>query len=195
MTRHPLDFYRTDYHFVEALLKYVNIRGKILECAAGDGAIVDPLRQAGHNVTSVDIDPNHRCNFYLDMTDPEDWAKLPKYDWVITNPPFCEATKMVPLAWKNCNVGIAMLLRITWLEACQNRFDFWSETSQNLEKIITFKVRSSFTGDGSTDKTGLAWYVYRKDHWLGTQIIPVDNSQKEQKLLGGTREQLESQIY
>lgn len=64
-----------------------DLRGKsVIEPAAGDGALVRPLRRAGASVLSCDIDPR------FDVDHAEDFFSLDppahKFDFCVMNPPY-----------------------------------------------------------------------------------------------------------
>lgn len=55
--RRGLDWFRTPAWATEALLAREKFPGAVWECAAGDGAMVDPIAAAGHRVVATDIHP------------------------------------------------------------------------------------------------------------------------------------------
>jgi methylase of polypeptide subunit release factors len=82
-----LDFYETPAVAVEALLKVETLPHRIWEPAAGRGAIVNVLREHGHDVVASDIADHgfplrFRRDFLLETEAPRG------VDAVITNPPF-----------------------------------------------------------------------------------------------------------
>lgn len=175
MARAELDFYPTPTKLTKALLNRVEIAGSILEPCAGDGAISNLFKANGYHVITNDIDPRHQCNHTLDASVPLSWMLLPRTDWIITNPPYGKAVnQIVPLAWEHCRVGMAMLLRGNWYEACSSRFKFWVASSPYLAQIVQFESRDSFTGDGKPDKVGVYWFVYRKNNRDNTRWIQVE---------------------
>lgn len=178
MTRRHLDQYFTPESATRALLDRVAIRGTVLECCSGDDAIKDELisylyPENGSTHVAVmwaltnDIDPTlSEADYHLDASLPESWKEFPEVDWVITNPPFSLAPKIVPLAFEHARVGIAMLLRKTYTEPCFDRQDWLVEHKDNFSNQI-FLPRISFTGNGKSDNVACDWYVWTKEKVSG----------------------------
>lgn len=159
------DFYPTARVLTEKLIEEVEIKGQVLEPCAGDGAIASLFNGSISNdlFPQADFEPDYT----FDSTDPESWEHWEAnggYDWVITNPPFNEASKILPLAWKYTQKGMAMLLRLSYLEPCDNRADWLKEYSDNLTNVIVFNPRPKFRKDTEgSDNVTVAWFVWRKD--------------------------------
>lgn len=184
MARRELDFYPTPAKLTQELLKRVDISGTIFECCAGDGAIAEAFTEnpKWEEITTNDIiyTPTKKIilDYKADATDPENWHQFEwQFDWIITNPPFTDAHIILPLAWNNCKVGMAMLLRLTYLEPTLNRGEWLQENSKYLTNLIIFgQPRPSFTADGKVDSCTTAWFVWRKEpqsapwNMPGTQI-------------------------
>ena len=157
--RRKNDFYETPPAFTRILLSdikdYIGIN--ILECCNGDGAISDILKKKGYNVATNDIDK--RADTDYDATKDALWTRYSgNVSWVISNPPFKSAPTIVKKAYHTARDGIAMLLRLTFLEPCQNRGDFLSQHPPNLIVL----PRHSFTGDGGVDSVTCAWFYWIK---------------------------------
>jgi len=203
MKRVKNDFYPTNSRLTELLLKHLEVERddefyrkrninsnnfiNILEPCAGQRHISKVLANKGYNVTSTDItdepDPEDE-NDVLDCTKERYWEfraisisrTCYMYDWVITNPPYKEAKKIIPLAYKYAKKGIAMLLRLSYLEPTKNRADFLKNTP--LTKLIIVNPRPRFRNDtNSTDSVTSAWFVWEKDltNVKNTQIIYETN--------------------
>jgi hypothetical protein len=146
--------------------------GSVLEPCSGDGAIVEPLKEEAR-ITSVrtnDLDRRFVADSHDDATDPRWWSSLPQHDWVITNPPFVDAHQIVPLACKHAKEGVAMLLRITYLEPCEGRAVWLAE---NPPDGLIVLPRISFTGDGSTDSATCAWMIWGFMDGAPIQVAPM----------------------
>lgn len=164
MARIENDYYPTPTALTMAMLDVLPpnyFEGTILECCAGDGAIA----RCFDTVIKTDIDPKWECSI-MDATRPRDWDLVENFypiDWVITNPPFNKATKILPLAWKHCAVGMAMLLRITYAEPCKDRRDWLSANSDHLRYFIPVNPRPKFRPDTKgSDSTTVAWLIWDK---------------------------------
>lgn len=169
MSRRVRDAYYTPTAAVHQLLANLEfpLAGTCLEGCSGEGAIASVLKVAGLEVITNDIDPNQPADYHLDVTQPESWQQLPQADWIITNPPYNKAPLIIPLAYEKARKGIIMLLRISWLEPCDNRVGWLADHLPN--KIISIP-RISFTGDRKTDTTSTPWYVWLKDETLRHQV-------------------------
>ena len=167
MTRKKHDFYPTPRWATETLLKLFPMAGIIGEPCSGAEDMADELRR--HNqIWTNDIDRSHQADSYHDLTDPASWAKLPECDWIVTNPPFNIAAAIVPAAYEKARLGIAMFLRLSYLEPCQNRAQWLAD--HPLTKLIVLP-RISFNGSGKTDSCTTAWMIWDKRDDAQTEII------------------------
>lgn len=158
--RQTNDAYYTPEWVTRALLKHEPIQGKVLEPCCGDGAIARVLRpQPGIEVTQSDIT---MADIFMprDATTDQFWNWYQGYDWVVTNPPFSVAHEIVPRAFESARVGIAMLLRLSYLEPAKGRGE-WLE-SHTLSHQIVVGPRIKFAGKGC-DTITVAWLIWRKD--------------------------------
>lgn len=160
MTRRPWDAYYTPESAVKTLLEHVNITGRVMECCSGEGAIALPLVGHGCSVVTNDLNPDMPSLLHRDATRVGWWEGLANpYEWVVSNPPFAVASQIVPLAHRYARVGIAMLLRLSWLEPCADRVEFLSQYPPTTLIVLP---RISFTGNGKTDSVTCAWMVWSK---------------------------------
>ena len=178
LARQPLDFYPTPSLLSWALLdlhSFVGWHGlpTVLEPCAGDGAISQVLQECGQFrlVDTADIDPGQPVRLTMDATDPGAWSRMARYDWVISNPPYKQASQILPLALDNCRVGMAMLLRLSYLEPCQDRAQWLAEHPP--AKLIVFNPRPKFradcTGSDSVTSAWFIWHQYGKR--AGTELV------------------------
>lgn len=161
--RRPLDFYPTPAWATRVLLdRLPQLRGRVLECCSGKGDISNALAER-NSVTVIENDIDVRCasDFHLDATDPLTWQRINEhagpFDWVVSNPPFSLAAKIVPRAQAYAVRGMAMLLRLSYLEPCMDRVE-WLQRHDEQSRVIVLP-RISFTGDGKTDSVTAAWLV------------------------------------
>lgn len=172
--RRQHDFYPTPEWATEELLRRVPLSGRILECCAGAGdmAKVLALSRRGE-VYCNDLDPETLWPEHHDATHRLSWAKYWNgLDWIVTNPPFNVAAEIVPLAYEHARAGIAMLLRLSYLEPVENRGSWLNEHPPT--KLIVLP-RISFTGDGKTDNVTCAWLVWDKTGLLSQEIVIAEN--------------------
>ena len=106
--RQPDDFYRTPAWCVRRLMEAsppLRHGARVLDAAAGDGAIVRALRSMcpGVSITAVEFEERHRGDLERDAdevlcsqdflrTDPE-WVR--EFDFVIANPPYRLAQEFI----------------------------------------------------------------------------------------------------
>jgi hypothetical protein len=137
----------------------------ISEPCAGEGNIVRRLEELGglaNGVDGNDIDAKYNWGTMWDATDPKApmWTNRPRYDWVVTNPPFSAAIPIIDNALKNVRVGVAVILRLSFLEPTRDRDDWWKKNGEKLVDLIVFgSPRPRYVGKG-TDFVTTAWFVF-----------------------------------
>lgn len=160
--RRKMDWYPTPDWATEELLRRVPIMGDILEPCIGDGAMARVLDRRGV-VYGNDIDRSRTASFYGDATDRDLWQMIKdamgRIDWVVTNPPFNVAAKIIPLAYEYAFEGIAMMLRLSYLEPTEER-GAWLNAYPPTSMIVLPRI--SFTGNGKTDNVTCAWMIWDK---------------------------------
>lgn len=168
---------------VRSLVYYIpEIAGAtVLEPASGDNAIVDVLRdEFGCSVLTNDLDPSQPSRFHLDATQEPIWAESLAYDgghgvqWIIANPPFKSAFPMLKLAVQYARVGVAFLLRKTFLEPTEERGE-WLHTFPPSRIIC--QPRYSFRGDGN-DSVSCDWLIYERHPNKHAYPIEIDHLAK-----------------
>lgn len=170
MTRRANDWYPTETWATQELLQRVPLRGLILEPCVGDGAISKELVARGHTVLTNDLDSQWPADTHCDARELRFWNEI-HVDWVVTNPPFSVAHEILPGAQRCVKKGVAMLLRITYLEPCEGRAGWLARYPP--DKLIVLP-RMSFTGDGQTDSATCAWMIWTRDHIIpGLPIVIV----------------------
>ncbi len=165
------DFYPTHERVTQALLSREMIAGTICEPCAGEGHIVRVLESKGLFVSPNDITWPHG----FDMTQPENWLLR---DWTITNPPFNKATPILQNAYEHSRIGVAFLLRLSYLEPCVDRAR-WLQLHPPT-RVIILNPRPKFRSDtNGSDSVTTAWFVWRKSD--NSQMTKIDfcNNWKE----------------
>lgn len=167
------DFYETPPGLTRCLLDIVYINGKILEPCAGKGAITKVLKEKTHSfVIENDINPEFKTEYRFDATKSSEYPEYLGIDWIITNPPFCQAHEIISTAWEKCNKGIAMLLKVTYSEPTQKRGQWLQKHRKHETHRITFSPRPQFIPGGGSDSTTVAWFVWQKNRYshIGCEI-------------------------
>lgn len=172
--RRKHDFYPTPGWATLELLNRIPISGALLEPCVGGGDIADPLEEhvvhgGASRLRTNDLDQRWVADSHDDATRAAWWQSLGPLDWVITNPPFLVADKILPLAVEYAR-HVAMLLRLSYLEPCNGR-GAWLAAYPPTDLIVL--PRMSFTGDGKTDSVTCAWMVWREGRSEQTiSIVP-----------------------
>lgn len=181
MTRRPLDNYPTPARLTEALLRHVPIAGRVLEPCAGTGLMAKALKLTEwpfvRQVYANDIDPAYGHPWHDDAADPSAavWQERP--DWVVTNPPYNRAATILEVAYNRARIGVAFLLRLSFLEPTNGRRAWLQAHDEELAYLLIFgSPRPSFTDDGRTDSATVAWMVWQHGWggWgVGTNVLFV----------------------
>jgi hypothetical protein len=188
--RRDHDFYETPSWQTRALLRRLNITGPVIECCAGRGAISmllvkqhrgpvivnEPFEQ--HQWTLADT--TYGTPFTLDATRPEAWATFPWVDWVVTNPPFNLADKIVPLAHRHARVGVAMLLRLSWFEPTAARSEF---LEAHPPTAIISMPRYKYRKVGSGDSVTTGWFIWTKEPYASIAENSVVTRKERDELI------------
>jgi hypothetical protein len=154
----PLEFYETPKGLTTALLQRLQVYGRVIEPCAGDHAITDVLKNHGLEVLTCDIDPTKTVDYVMDSAVEDNWGLLLHADWVVSNPPFSRALEILKNAYDHAEVGVAMLLRLSFLEPCEPR-NKW--LVQHPPQRIIVLPRVSFDGKGN-DTVTCAWFIWYK---------------------------------
>ena len=160
------DLYETCPEAVHALLAIEKLPMWIWEPAAGRGAIVDVLRQAGHAVVATDLVdygvPMQATgrDFLLEREAPH------QCKCILTNPPFSLATDFVRVGLRLCP-KVIMLLRLAFLES-EGRSDILD--GGQLARVHVFRNRlpmlhrDGWTGNKASSTMAFGWFVFDRDH-------------------------------
>jgi hypothetical protein len=168
--RHPIedrghDLYGTPPVAVEALLRVEQLPHRLWEPAAGRGAIVSVLREAGRGVIASDlIDygfPLHFCRDFLAETEMPSGCEA-----IVTNPPFKDAQAFVAKALDMCP-RVIMLLRLAFLESerrCSILEDRGLARVHVFRKRLPMMHRDNWVGRKANSGMAFAWFVWDRAH-------------------------------
>ena len=144
----------------------------VWEPACGEGHMAEVLREYCDDVTASDIWDYGYGDHTVDFLQCEQFnRKNEDADWIITNPPFGKKTDLVALhALKLAKVGVAMFVRLQWLETIGRYETIFRDTPPTLiaffaERVNLCKDRWNPTG---TTATAYIWLVWVK----GRQPMP-----------------------
>ncbi len=172
--RRRLDQYMTPEGAVRLLLsdelgigRYVAQDATIVEPTCGQGAMVRELSTLRPQalITTNDLDAGFPADLHMDAATPEYWNEIESYfpiDWVVTNPPFDRAIHVLAEAHNRARMGVAMLLRLSFLEPTDDPKKTpraWFICPTPPDRLIVLP-RISFTGDGKTDSVTCAWMIW-----------------------------------
>ena len=143
--------------------------GTALEPCCGAGAITQVLLAQGLDVITGDLDPVMGPDWVWDFPLAARRGDVPKTDFIVTNPPFGIANECVAAALRCCD-RVAMLLRLSWVEPTAGRRQIWTKTPPT--HVHPLHPRPCFTGDGRTDSSTCAWFVWVPGHSGSTRLEP-----------------------
>jgi hypothetical protein len=183
-----LDFFPTPPWPTRALIEHVfpqigaRSRGIAAEPACGEGHIAEVLREYFPQVRASDV-----FDYAYDGQRVHDFlgdAPLPhgEVDWIITNPPFgLRAEKFVLRALELARVGVAMFLRLQWLEGVGRYnaiFQPYPPTiiAQFVERVPLHKGRWEPEGD---TLTAYIWIVWLKGNSSPTRMFWIPPGRRE----------------
>jgi hypothetical protein len=160
------DLYETPDVAVHALLRAETLPHSLWEPAAGRGAIVNVLRDAGHAVLASDLvdyglpSHFHGRDFLMELKTPEGCEAI------VTNPPFKLAEEFVAHALKLCPL-VVMLLRLAFLESNRRRGIL---EDRGLARVHVFRKRlpmmhrDGWEGRKANSGMAFAWFVWDREH-------------------------------
>lgn len=159
-TKDCLKLYRTPSHVTQALLDRETFNGKILEPAAGDGAIVDVLTANGYKVEAADIKMGQ------DFLQREESVEN-----IIMNPPFAEskAEAFVRKAMMLAKRKIALLVPFYFLEGVK-RHELYSHPEWKVKSVYIFSRRPTFAGYSHHAPFITTWVVWERGYEEGAKI-------------------------
>jgi hypothetical protein len=182
--RHPHaergeDLYETPRVATETLLLVERVPRRVLEPACGRGAIVNVLRQRGHDVVACDlIDYGHG----FDTADFLKMKRMPEgVRCIVTNPPFKIAEAFISHALDICPLLI-VLLRLAFLEAGTGKQKKHRLRARVLDEIPPARIhvfdrrlpmfhRDGWQGRKANSGMSFAWWVWDRNH---TGPITID---------------------
>ncbi|MCW2242787.1 SAM-dependent DNA methyltransferase [Azospirillum canadense] len=176
-----LDFFPTPAWATRALCEHViGLFGHIAwDPACGRGDMVRPLQEYALAVAGSDVH-DYGAGFPVhDFLMPYTPDGIGCADWIITNPPFRLGIEFARRALELADVGVALLVRTTFLESAE-RYRFFTEcppavVAQFAERVPMVKGRLDRT---ASTATSYAWIVWAKGH-TDTRLRWIPPSRKD----------------
>lgn len=171
-----LDFFPTPPWATRALCEHLDRWGDIAketawDPACGEGHMVRPLAEYFQSVYASDVHDysavfpgQHRVTDFLIEWDRPAAAERPRADWIITNPPFRLAEAFVLRALAEADVGVAMLVRTTFLEGGGRHERLFAQHPpewilQFCERVPMHRGRLEANGSTATAYCWLVWLI------------------------------------
>jgi hypothetical protein len=157
--RSPTDFYATPKEFTREFLRREKFTPTVWECAAGDGAISDVLREFGYSVVESDIDPRNPGVVQEDFL-----TATSKGCDIITNPPFKHVPQFLSKAFELCARRYAFVLPISGLNSSRRYQAAWGHQPVSAIYLAPrYQVIRSDKGLTPSQFTHI-WVVVDKKH-------------------------------
>jgi hypothetical protein len=171
------DFYETPAWMTYSLLHFHSAirRTRVLEPCSGRDAISDVLVEYGCTVYTNDIDDRHPSQTHEDATVRSYWKAAPVVQWIVTNPPFSAAFELVQYAKDHAMVGVALLLRKSFLEPTAERGGW---LNVNPPTRVIGLPRYNFRGEGSGDSVSCDWFIWERQPDRSLKPFEIDHLAK-----------------
>lgn len=168
--RRKHDFYPTPKEATQALVDFLKDTARLLpndmvwECACGENAIVNVLKENGCKTWATDIQKGQDFMTYEMQED---------FDWIITNPPFSMAEDFIRKA-ASYGKPFAFLLKSQYWHSAK-RLPLFKAIPPTFVLPLTW--RPDFTGEGAS-MLDVSWIVWCGKPML-TIYMPLQKPQRE----------------
>ncbi|WP_299191357.1 hypothetical protein [uncultured Erythrobacter sp.] len=161
------DFFPTPAWATHALIDNEPFHGDIWECACGDGAMSEVLKESECQVVSSDLYDRGYGETGIDFLKSERKATN-----IITNPPYNSAEGFVQRGLQTVDKKFALLLRLAFLEGKNRQHTIFTKAPPS--RVWVFSERITFYPSGAKRKgsgtTAYAWFVWDKDSANRTEL-------------------------
>lgn len=152
------------------------------EPAAGEGHMAEVLREYFPSVIASDVHDygkGYAIGSYVG--EGLDVAPRESVDWVISNPPFNKAVEFVQRAIDEARIGVAMLLRTSWLEGGGRYADVFSIKPPSMVAVFCERVPmvKGRWDPVASSATSYAWFVWSREHDAGTRLVWIPPGQRD----------------
>lgn len=161
------DFFPTPGWATYALIDNEKFKGDIWECACGDGAMSEVLKEATSHIVSSDL-----YDRGYGETGHDFLSTSRKSTNIITNPPYNSAEGFINKGVEQAKSKFALLLRLAFLEGAGRARGIYTHIPPS--RVWVFSERITFYPKGATvtssGTTAYAWFVWDKNHSGGTDL-------------------------
>lgn len=152
------DWYPTPANVTKSFLNYIDISNKnVWEPCAGDGAMLDVIKDYSSNVIGTDLSPQRydisKHDFLSGIPSNIDTSYM-----VITNPPFNIADKIIEKTFDGGFTSLALLLKSTYFHASSRTKLFHKHRPSH---ILPLNWRPDFLNMGSPTME-VSWFYWEK---------------------------------
>lgn len=153
----------------------------VWEPACNRGHMALPLAESFEKVLASDIFPygyGIQGDFLIPGIVP--WDDDLSVDWIITNPPFRLAEQFIARALDIATVGVAMIVRTSFLEGIGRYENLFSKNPPSIvaqfsERVPMVKGRLTATGSTATSYCWLVWKIGA----TGTKLVWIPPCRKK----------------
>lgn len=151
----------------------------LCEPCVGGGNIVRAIqRRYPNRIVTNDLDPRWPADTHVDAGAGKMYLEGDGIDWVITNPPFSEAARIIPCALDNAPM-IAMLLRITWLEPPKTGGRAGFLDAHPPDSMIVLERYNFRQVKGHADSATVAWMLWGVRLRKPIIVVPGHGAERE----------------
>lgn len=149
----------------------------MIEPAVGRGHIAKPAQDYFARVDGYDVHDYGHGYEQRDWLDAAAWPEAPCCDLIMSNPPFSIAEEFVLLGLARARLGVALLLRLQFLEGGERHAIMDGEKAKLTQPLVFCERVAMNLGDWDPDSkgnaTGYAWFFWSKVHDpLPTEWLP-----------------------
>ncbi len=171
-------------------------RQSVWEPACGEGYMSRPMAEYFKTVHATDMFDYSRDIFKQDAVQDFllDWPGEEEgvYDWIITNPPFELAERFIKLGLKRSRVGVAVLVRTSFIEGKTRYRDLFSKhwPSFYLQYVERVPMHQGRMDPSGTTATTYCWLIWVKPD-VRKKIPAISNSAPQLFWLAPSRKTFE----
>jgi len=187
LPRRPSDNYQTPLKLAQAICKRLSevipVPISLIEPSAGIGHFVAAAREFWSKADITAVELREECKGQLegcgatrvifDTWESANLEKVPVPDLIVGNPPYELALPHLELALKRVSPGghVALLLRMAFLNSQERVRELWDK-KKGFRYLLPLAQRPSYTGDGKSEHSEYAVYVFQVGYKGNAEILP-----------------------